>query len=106
MTPFYLPSYTCYTEKMEDNNGALEKEVSAILLRDWDPLEVADFPEARTEYEKYAAEIVFMHQNGNASAENIYNYLKDITERSLRMKAEEEPMARATENIIAILTQK
>ena len=87
---------------MEDNIVTLQKEVSIILLRDWDPLGVADFPEARNEYEAYAAEIVAMHQNGMLSAEKLFEYLRTTAEKTLNKKADDIAIGRAAKNILEL----
>ena len=90
---------------MEKDTEILVQEVSAILLRDWDPLEVADMPDARHEYDPYAAEIVSRYEKGELTAENLYEYLKLTAERDLSRVAEEVPTGRAAENIMTILKQ-
>ena len=90
---------------MDKDTAMLVQEVSAILLKDWDPLEVADMPDARQEYDPYAAEIVSRYEKGELTAENLYEYLKITAERDLSRVAEEEPMARAVTNIMTILKQ-
>lgn len=90
---------------MDNNTEMLVREVSAILLRDWDPLEVADMPDARREYDPYAAEIISRHQAGVLSAENLYEYLKITAEKDLSRVSEDEPTERAVTNIMTILRQ-
>jgi hypothetical protein len=90
---------------MDKDTEMLVQEVSAILLKDWDPLEVADMPDARREYDPYAAEIVSRHQAGELSAENLYEYLKITAERELSRVSEEEPAKRTVNNVMTILKQ-
>ena len=87
---------------MQDEIGILQKEVSAILLRDWDPLGVADIAELRTEYEGYAAEIVSMYVNKSISAEILFNYLKITTEKSMDMKADDISIAQTVKNLLEL----
>ena len=53
---------------MKDQRGGRAKQynaaVSSILLHAWDPIGVADIPEARDEYSMYAGEVASLLMRG------------------------------------------
>ncbi|MFZ2150340.1 MAG: hypothetical protein WAV15_04235 [Minisyncoccia bacterium] len=87
---------------MPPENEILIKEISAILLKDWDPLGVSDMPDARREYDAYAAEIFSMYEKGDISHEMVFNYLKATTEKSLDMKADDLAIGQAVGSIMEL----
>ncbi|QNI36772.1 hypothetical protein [Edaphobacter albus] len=55
----------------------LRVEVRRILMDQWDPIGVKDEPNAADEYDSYLGDILLLLK-GNASVEEIANYLKGI----------------------------
>jgi hypothetical protein len=65
-------------EKLQQRRSAIRD----VLLKEWDPIGVAQFAEAQDEYDHYVAEadvLVF----GNASADEIFDYLWKIETESM-----------------------
>ena len=52
--------------------------VREILMREWDPIGVADIPEAADEYDSYVGEVYVMLMDRRATQEQIAAYLYDI----------------------------
>ncbi|MFO1079213.1 MAG: hypothetical protein U1E23_01115 [Reyranellaceae bacterium] len=49
--------------------------VRRVLLHDWDPIGIADVPEARAEYDSYANKAYSLLMNDRATADVIAEYL-------------------------------
>src|SRR5439155_8459173 len=58
----------------------IESQIAAILLHDWDPIGVADEPQARDEYDSYVAGVYRILPSGGALAE-IEAHLRDTEAR-------------------------
>ena len=68
------------------NKYPTSRPVRDILMREWDPIGVAEWPEAEDEYDGYVPHIVSLLDNG-ASEEKVANYLDTIaTERMGELK--------------------
>jgi hypothetical protein len=55
----------------------LERRISEILLRHWDPLGVAEIPQAADEYDEYARQLAPWLQSGKTSFDELRKYLDD-----------------------------
>jgi hypothetical protein len=54
-------------------------QIRAILLREWDPLDVRDNPNLSDEYDAYLAKVAELIRNGSTASE-IADHLKRIEE--------------------------
>jgi hypothetical protein len=52
-------------------------------MREWDPIGIADIPQAKGEYDSYVAEAYVMLMDKMATAEAIAAYLLDIATRHM-----------------------
>ena len=52
--------------------------VRRILLHDWDPIGINDFPSASDEYDRYADKAYVMQMDERATADQIAAYLYEI----------------------------
>jgi hypothetical protein len=57
--------------------------VREILMREWDPIGVADAPEAADEYDRYAAKAYVMLMDERADEKRIAAYLFDVATKSM-----------------------
>ena len=75
----------------------IESQIAAILLHDWDPIGVADVPQARDEYDSYVGGVYRVLASGGSLAE-IEAHLRDIEVRMMGLDkaTHEADVARAT----------
>jgi hypothetical protein len=59
--------------------------IHEVLMREWDPIGVKDFPEAASEYDAYAGGVYSMMVNKRASAASIAAYLTDVAVNRMGM---------------------
>src|SRR5438876_10261338 len=60
----------------------IESQIAAILVHDWDPIGVADEPQARDEYDSYVGGVYRLLASG-ASVADIEAQLRDIEVRMM-----------------------
>src|SRR5436309_3180438 len=60
----------------------IESQIAAILLHDWDPIGVADEPQARDEYDSYVGGVYRLLASGGSLA-HIEAHLRDIEVRMI-----------------------
>src|SRR5437667_2725456 len=60
----------------------IQSQIAEILLHDWDPIGVADEPQARDEYDSYVGGVYRILASGGALAE-IEAHLRDIEARMM-----------------------
>src|SRR5439155_385074 len=60
----------------------IESQIAAILLHDWDPIGVADEPQARDEYDSYVGGVYRLLASGGSLAD-IEAHLRDIEVRMM-----------------------
>jgi hypothetical protein len=63
-------------------------KVREVLMREWDPIGVSDFPDAQDEYDTYVDKVYVMLMGERASAEMIAAYLFDVA--TVRMGSSNE----------------
>jgi hypothetical protein len=63
----------------------IQQQIGKVLLRHWDPVGVADVPEAHAEYEAYVGGVYRLLASG-ASAREIAEHLVDVETRQLGFK--------------------
>ena len=75
----------------------IQSLIAGILLRDWDPIGVADVPQARDEYDSYVGGVYRVLASGGSLAE-IEAHLRDIEVRMMGWdkRTHEADVARAT----------
>ena len=76
--------------------------VHNLLLREWDPIGVADVPEARDEYIAYEAQ-VFQLLRGSSSARQIATYLADVEVEQMARERHPDRVDILTETVAAKL---
>jgi hypothetical protein len=76
--------------------------VREVLMREWDPIGVADWPEATDEYDDYFGKVYVMLVDGRATKEEIAAYLFDIATNRMGLSAH-ALMAERSEGAAAIL---
>ena len=59
---------------MTSSTASLEAAIKRLLLEEWDPIGVKNFPEAQNEYDSYVEGICNLLKNG-ASTDDIFKYL-------------------------------
>ena len=59
-----------------------KRQIRSLLLRDWDPIGVRDFPQAQDEYDAYVGHVHYMLRTG-ATDDEIVAYLQDIETRHM-----------------------
>ena len=69
----------------EERAREIQRQIGEILLRHWDPIGIADEPEAQDEYEGYVGGVYRLLASG-ASAQQIAEHLADIETRQLGFK--------------------
>ena len=75
----------------------IQSQIADILLHDWDPIGVADVPQARDEYDSYVGGVYRVLASGGSLAE-IEAHLRDIEVRMMGLDktTHEADVARAT----------
>jgi hypothetical protein len=61
--------------------------VREVLMREWDPIGVADIPEAADEYDGYVGAVYVMLMDQRASKEQIASYLFDVAANHMGLSA-------------------
>jgi hypothetical protein len=69
----------------EEQAREIQRRIGEVLLRHWDPIGIADVPEAQDEYEEYVGGVYRLLASG-ASARQIAEHLVDIEARQLGFK--------------------
>ena len=64
---------------------ALQDEIRAVLLQEWDPIGVKDVPEAADEYDGYIAGISALLRAG-ATDEQIAHHLSEIETKEMGLR--------------------
>ena len=60
--------------------------VRQILLREWDPLEIGNVPEASDEYDEYADKAYVILMDEKAGVEDLFLYLHGIAARHMGLE--------------------
>jgi len=79
--------------------------VRDILMREWDPIGVADVPQAADEYDAYAATVYVMLMDQRASRDEIEAYPFDIAANHMGLAGHghiAERSARGAECLVAV----
>ena len=89
------------TEKKLVNNAEKElfKRTDEVLHYLWDPIGVADVPEARDEYHGYLPQI-FMMIKGNKSEEEISSYMSKIQSEEIGIAANKNKISEVVKILI------
>jgi hypothetical protein len=80
-------------------------KVREVLMREWDPIGVREFPEAQEEYDTYVGKVYVMLMDDRASASQIAEYLFEVA--TVRMglskeSIEHQAAMRTAEVLIAL----
>jgi len=75
----------------EERAQEIQRQIGEVLLRHWDPMGIADVPEAQDEYESHVGG-VYRLLASEASARQITEHLVDIETRQLGFKDTEPGM--------------
>lgn len=70
---------------VETASASKKDALRALLLRDWDPIGIADEPAAQDEYDTYADDIAQRLSTGATLAE-IESYLRNVVLDRMRME--------------------
>ncbi len=70
-----------------------ERELRQILMDEWDPIGVADFPEAADEYDSYLGQIARRLREG-ASADEIAAFLHEVETVTMGLGSSTEARSR------------
>jgi hypothetical protein len=79
-----------------DKIAEIHRQIDAVLLRDWDPIGVADVPEARDEYCSYVRgvyDIAVASQSAHAIAEFLVRIERESMELTFRPPKQLLPVA-------------
>ena len=76
-------------KKLPPDQMSLYKKIDEILFRDWDPIGVSEFEEARDEYQGYLPQ-VFKLALDNESPDAIAEYLTLVATERMGMSAAKE----------------
>jgi hypothetical protein len=90
--------------KKERRRAALIAAVREILLRDWDPVGIADIAPA-DEYDAYIGGVVKLIGE-KASPDKIVRHLREIAETQMGIAGDKERTWRAAEKLAALVDQK
>lgn len=74
-------------------------DIAGILIADWDPIGIADEPNARDEYDAYAGQIVRLLATG-ARESDLQAFLVKVSIEELGLAANPERAATAARHII------
>jgi hypothetical protein len=72
-----------------------------LLIRDWDPIGVQDFPAAHGEYDGYVAAVVALVEKGS-SAMDIFRFLWDVETRRMGLRGDPEATQRVAATLAAL----
>jgi len=75
--------------KLSPRDQALYERCDEILFRVWDPVGIADFPEARDEYYSYLPQVWRMVRDG-APADEVVRYLESIVTERMGLQSNEQ----------------
>lgn len=70
------------------NDLMLYEKVRAVLLHEWDPIGICDFPEAQDEYDSYVYPLCEMINQGK-DAHEIYDYLRLVVKDYMCLDGDE-----------------
>ncbi len=79
------------------------KEVTEILFRDWDPIQLNDNENLWDEYATYASKLLIYAREKTIDAKFIEDYLRKVEEDIIGIKSTPRARTKAARNIIAIL---
>ncbi|MEG0193086.1 MAG: hypothetical protein RR831_07135 [Stenotrophomonas sp.] len=82
------------------SQAELRRAVGEVLHYLWDPIGVADVPDARSEYDAYADRIFAMLVHGS-SERDIATALQDIAQQQMGLHGTEPHAARIARTLIA-----
>lgn len=80
----------------------LQARIREILLRQWDPIGVADEPQAQDEYDSYAGEIESAVRAGRSASE-IANHLVLIETDEMGLSGDRDRALRAANSLTCLL---
>lgn len=80
----------------------LQREIRAVLLRDWDPIGVGDVPAAADEYDTQVIAIAGMIHSRKITHEILWQYLDDEGHELMPTWDDAEGLAAATKEIMGI----
>lgn len=83
------------------NTELLRKKIRAVLLREWDPLGIKAFKDAQETYDGYADELADLLL-GDATKEEVADYLWDLETQTLRKHGDKATADRVVEQIMKI----
>ena len=75
-------------------------ELRAVAMREWDPIGVADWPEAADEYDSYLGPIASQFREGS-SAEDVARYLEFVRTQLMGLPADKRRDEHAAECMAA-----
>lgn len=81
---------------------ALYSAIDDLLLREWDPIGIADVPEARDEYSSYVPQ-VFQLLRAGASATQVAAYLAEVEVDRMGLSPRPNLIRRLTDGVAAKL---
>ena len=76
----------------------IQDSIRSVLLHDWDPIGVADDPDAQDEYDSYVGEVYRLLASG-ASVGDVVKHLARIELDSMRLVTSEEHLVRVSEKL-------
>jgi hypothetical protein len=79
----------------------LSAKIRPLLLRDWDPIGVADEPRAQDEYDAYAPKVARMIADGTA-ASDVAAYLLSIERDRMGLPGDAGRAARVARQLLAL----
>jgi hypothetical protein len=87
-------------QKLPPRHLKLYEVVDEILYRDWDPIGVADVPEARDEYRAYLPQVFAMLLSGAGTAA-IAGYLSFVRVERIGLDADDKHDLEVTSKLLA-----
>jgi len=79
----------------------IEAPIKKILMEDWDPIGVKDEPNAQSEYDRYAMQVLgLLYQN--ATNDDLADYLDEIVANHMGLKPNHQMTQSAVEKLMAL----
>jgi hypothetical protein len=79
----------------------IEAPIKKILMEDWDPIGVKDEPNAQSEYDRYAMQVLgLLYQK--ASNDDLVDYLNAIVANHMGLKPNRQLTQSAVEKLMAL----
>jgi hypothetical protein len=90
--------FTRMTDSRDKRAREIQDAIGEVLMQHWDPIEVADVPEARGEYDSYVGP-VYRVLAGSHSEEELISYLSHMETKMMGFERPPRASSRSCEPI-------